>query len=176
MQTKLIDPFGPPNPARILKGCTAEYVLRRVTETPLREGCYCCDTPERIAQFWTEAIATHPVFDPDREVLFCFHLNTRRNLIGYHLIATGTLDTILAHPREIFRVPMVTAAAAVVLAHNHPSGDPTPSESDIKVTRDMIRAGQLLKIDLLDHVIMGRATSDRPKAWVSLRELGYFYT
>ncbi len=60
-------------------------------------------------------------------------------------------------------------------SHNHPSGDPTPSEADIKVTRDLIRAGQLLKIDVLDHVIIGRATPERQKDYVSLRELGYFY-
>jgi len=62
------------------------------------------------------------------------------------------------------------------LVHNHPSGDPTPSEADIKVTRDLIRAGQLLKIEVLDHVILGRATVDRPKDFSSLRELGYFYS
>jgi DNA repair protein RadC len=66
-------------------------------------------------------------------------------------------------------VAIACSAAAVVLAHNHPSGDPTPSESDIKVTRDLIRAGQLLKIDVLDHVVIGNPTRS------SLRELGYFY-
>jgi len=63
-----------------------------------------------------------------------------------------------------------------VLVHNHPSGDPTPSEADIKVTRDLIRAGQLLKIEVLDHVIIGRSTMERQKDYVSLRELGYFYS
>ena len=62
-----------------------------------------------------------------------------------------------------------------MLVHNHPSGDPTPSEADIKITRDLIRAGQLLKIDVLDHVILGRRTEARPRDYVSLRELGYFY-
>ena len=80
------------------------------------------------------------------------------------------------HPREVFKSAISSNAAAIVLAHNHPSGDPTPSEADVKVTRDLIRAGQLLKIEVLDHVIIGRATSDRPKDYVSLRELGYFYT
>ena len=60
--------------------------------------------------------------------------------------------------------------------HNHPSGDPTPSEADIKVTRDLIRAGQLLKIEVLDHVIMGQPSGDGQKDYVSLRELGYFYS
>jgi DNA repair protein RadC len=80
------------------------------------------------------------------------------------------------HPREVFRPAIQNNAAALVLVHNHPSGDPTPSEADIKVTRDLIRAGQLLKIEVLDHVILGRVTQERQKDYVSLRELGYFFT
>jgi DNA repair protein RadC len=74
------------------------------------------------------------------------------------------------HPREVFRPAIIAAAAAIVIAHNHPSGEANPSEADIKVTRDLIRAGQLLKIELLDHVIMG---ADRH---CSLRAMGYFYS
>jgi DNA repair protein RadC len=91
------------------------------------------------------------------------------------MLSQGTLDTILVHPREVFAPAIVKRASAIVLAHNHPSGDPTPSEADIKVTRDLIRAGQLLKIEVLDHIILGRRTDERPRDWVSLRELGYFY-
>jgi DNA repair protein RadC len=94
-------------------------------------------------------------------------LNTRRRLIRTEEVSQGTLDTILVHPREVFKVAIAANAAAVVLVHNHPSGDPTPSEADIKVTRDLIRAGQLLKIEVLDHVILGRATQERPKDFVS---------
>jgi DNA repair protein RadC len=103
-------------------------------------------------------------------------LNTRRRLIREEEVSQGTLDTILVHPREVFKLAIAANAAALVLVHNHPSGDPTPSEADIKVTRDLIRAGQLLKIEVLDHIILGRATHERPKDYVSLRELGYFYT
>ncbi|HXR04109.1 MAG TPA: DNA repair protein RadC [Verrucomicrobiae bacterium] len=110
------------------------------------------------------------------ETLQVLSLNTRRRFIRLDEITGGTLDTLLVHPREVFRKAIAANAAAVVLAHNHPSGDPTPSEADIKVTRDLIRAGQLLKIDVLDHVIIGRATPERPKDYVSLRELGYFYS
>ena len=110
------------------------------------------------------------------ETLQVLLLNTRRRLIRVDEITGGTLDTLLVHPREVFRSAIAANAAAVVLAHNHPSGDPTPSEADIKVTRDLIRAGQLLKIDVLDHVILGRATPERPKDYASLRELGYFYS
>jgi DNA repair protein RadC len=102
-------------------------------------------------------------------------LNTRKKLIRVEAISEGTLDTILVHPREVFRAAIAANAAGIVLVHNHPSGDPTPSEADIKVTRDLIRAGQLLKIDVVDHVIIGSATAGRVKDWSSLRELGYFY-
>lgn len=102
-------------------------------------------------------------------------LNTRRRLLRVETVTNGTIDTLLVHPREVFKSAIAANAAGIVLAHNHPSGDPTPSEADIKVTRDLIRAGQLLKIDVLDHVIIGRATSERPKDYVSLRELGYFF-
>ena len=106
-----------------------------------------------------------------------FHLlllNTRRRLIRIEKVSQGTLDTILVHAREIFKPAILWNAAAIILAHNHPGGDPAPSEADIKVTRDLISAGQLLKIEVLDHIILGQRTADRPKDYASLRELGFF--
>ena len=64
----------------------------------------------------------------------------------------------------------MASAAAIIIAHSHPSGDPTPSEADIKITRDLIRAGQLLKIEVLDHIVIGNPSH------LSLRSLGYFYS
>ena len=128
------------------------------------------DTPERIADLLRESNREGTV-----EQFQMVLLNTRRRLIRVEKLSQGTHDTLLVHPREVFRSAILANAAAVVLAHNHPSGDPTPSEADIKVTRDLIRAGQLLKIDVLDHIILGQATKERPKDYLSLRELGYFY-
>ena len=82
---------------------------------------------------------------------------------------------VKGHPREVFQHAIRHRAAALVLAHNHPSGDPMPSESDIRLTREMFRAGQILKIELLDHVILGRPGKGSPPHFVSLREQGYFY-
>lgn len=127
------------------------------------------DNPEAIAGLLREQNRAYTV--ESLQVLF---LNTRRRLIGIQNVSQGTLDTILVHPREVFAAAISKRASAIVLVHNHPSGDPTPSEADIKVTRDLIRAGQLLKIDVLDHVIIGRATPERTKDFSSLRELGYF--
>lgn len=136
-----------------------------VAESPL------LDTPERVADLLREQNRVYTV-----ENFQVILLNTRRRLIGVHHISHGTLDTILVHPREVFKPAITANAAAILLVHNHPSGDPTPSEADIKVTRDLIRAGQLLKIEVLDHVILGQRTNERPKDFTSLRELGYFYT
>jgi DNA repair protein RadC len=86
---------------------------------------------------------------------------------GHHIASIGTQDSILVHPREVYRVAIATAAASLIVMHNHPSGESTPSESDIKVTRDLIRAGQLLKMEVLDHVIVGNGN------FSSLRTLGY---
>jgi DNA repair protein RadC len=129
------------------------------------------DTPERVADVLREQVRLCDV-----EFFHVLMLNTRRRLIGIERVNQGTLDTILIHPREVFRAAILANSSAVILAHNHPSGDPTPSEADIKATRDLIRAGQLLKIEVLDHVILGRKTQERPKDYVSLRELGYFYS
>ena len=129
------------------------------------------DTPEAVADRMREDARLRGA-----EVIQVLLLNTRRRLIGKPVkIADGTLDTLLVHPREVFKAAIAANAAAVLLVHNHPSGDPTPSEADIKVTRDLIRAGQLLKIEVLDHVIIGRKTNEREKDYASLRELGYFY-
>jgi DNA repair protein RadC len=103
-------------------------------------------------------------------------LNTRRRLIKVEELTRGTRDSTLVDATEVFKPAIALKAAAIVLVHNHPSGDPSPSEADIKVTRDLIRAGKLLKIDVLDHVILGRKTAERSKDWSSLRELGYFYS
>jgi len=101
-------------------------------------------------------------------------LNTRRRLIAIENVAQGTLDQVIMHPREVFSVAIARRASAIILAHNHPSGDPSPSEADIRVTRDLIRAGQLLRIEVLDHVIIGTRSVERQRDYSSLRELGYW--
>ncbi|MCS7090940.1 MAG: DNA repair protein RadC [Limisphaera sp.] len=126
--------------------------------------------PEAVARLVREEARLCTV-----ETFWVVLLNTRHRLIKVEKISQGTLDTILVHPREVFRLAIVANAAALVLVHNHPSGDPTPSESDVRVTRDLVRAGQLLRIELLDHVIVGRASEIRSRDFVSLRELGLMY-
>jgi DNA repair protein RadC len=147
-----------------------EFKVTALRECPLPDGMLLCDTPERAAEYWRLHVATGPYFNPECECFVVLMLNTRRRVKGHQMVTIGTLDTILVQPREVFRGALIAAAAAIVLMHNHPSGEPEPSEADIKVTRDLIRAGQLLKIEVLDHVIVGNPNH------CSLRQLGYFYS
>jgi DNA repair protein RadC len=149
----------------------AAFALARKMAGELQHESPVLDNPENVVRLLREKNLVKNV-----ETLQVLLLNTRHRLIRVDEVIDGTIDTLLVHPREVFRSAIAANAAAVVLAHNHPSGDPTPSEADIKVTRDLIRAGQLLKIEVLDHIIIGRATPERSKDYVSLRELGHFYS
>jgi DNA repair protein RadC len=148
----------------------AAFALAKRMEGERRGESPVLDNPATVVNFMRETNRLKNV-----ESFQALLLNTRKRLIRVEEISDGTLDTILVHPREVFRAAIAANAAGLVLVHNHPSGDPTPSEADIKVTRDLIRAGQLLKIEVVDHVIIGRATAERAKDYSSLRELGYFH-
>jgi len=107
------------------------------------------DNPERVSQFLREDARPYRT-----EFFRVVLLNARKALIRVVDVASGTLDTVLVHPREVFKAAIEANASSIILVHNHPSGDPTPSDADIRVTRDLIRAGQLLKIEVVDHVIL----------------------
>ncbi len=165
-ELKQIPGVGPDKAATLV----AAFALAKRMEQERREDSPVLDNPETVVSFMRETNRLKNV-----ESFQALLLNTRKRLIRADEISRGTLDTLLVHPREVFRAAIAANAAGVVLVHNHPSGDPAPSEADIKVTRDLIRAGQLLKIEVVDHVIIGRATAERAKDYSSLRELGYFY-
>jgi DNA repair protein RadC len=83
-------------------------------------------------------------------------LNPRNKVIGISTISVGTLNASLVHPREVFKDAIVHSAASVVLAHNHPSGDPEPSEDDIKITKKLVDSGKILGIEVIDHIVIGK--------------------
>ena len=94
-------------------------------------------------------------------------LDTKHRVTRTSMISIGTLDASVVHPREVFRAATSGAAAAIVVFHNHPSGDPTPSDDDVALTKRLIRAGDLMGITVLDHVIVAE------NSFISLRERGY---
>ncbi|OGV42287.1 MAG: hypothetical protein A2X46_15490 [Lentisphaerae bacterium GWF2_57_35] len=109
----------------------------------------------------------------DREVFWALLLDTKYRLKRSPVeISSGLLDASLVHPREVFREAIRTASAAIVLVHNHPSGDPAPSTEDLRVTRQLIEAGQVVDIDVLDHIILGHRNGTSGSEYCSLRESG----
>lgn len=102
--------------------------------------------------------------DETKEHLFVLHLNTKNRVIRHDLVSVGTLNASLIHPREVFKSAIRESAHALVLVHNHPSGDVEPSNADRQVTGILQQAGSILQIELLDHVIVGREN------WFSFRE------
>ena len=95
-----------------------EYKVVSIRECPLPETLHQCTEPAQAAVYWRTHVVNHPAFSPDVECLVVLLLNTRRRVMGHTLVATGTLDTVLAHSREVFRAAIVAAASAVVLVHN----------------------------------------------------------
>ena len=93
--------------------------------------------------------------DQPGEVFAILCLSTKHRVIAYHEVSRGTLDATLVHPREVFKAALLANAAAIILTHNHPSGDPSPSADDVQLTRRLVDAGALLGVDVLDHIIVG---------------------
>ena len=119
--------------------------------------------PETIARYYMEEMRHR-----NREVMKLLFLNTKSRFLGENDISVGTVNTTLVSPREIFLEALKKNAVSVILLHNHPSGDPTPSKDDILVTKRVLEAGEILGIDLLDHIIIG------DNCFISLREKGFF--
>ena len=106
-------------------------------------------TPRQLASYLLPQHGSRPV-----EQFGIVLLDTKRRLLQIKLVSTGSLDSTMAHPREVFREAIAGRAAAIVLFHNHPSGDPRPSADDVALTAQLVSAGQVVGIDVLDHLIL----------------------
>ena len=102
----------------------------------------------------------------EQEELRTIILDTRHQVLKIHTVYKGSLNTTLVRVGEVFREAIRLSAAAIIVAHNHPSGDPTPSPEDVQMTREIVKAGRLLDIAVLDHLIIGQ------QRWISLKERG----
>lgn len=107
------------------------------------------------------------------EVFWALMLDTKNRLVGEpEKISEGTLNSSLVHPRELFKKAVERSCAAIILAHNHPSGDPSPSAEDIKVTKQLVGAGEVMGIKVLDHIVIGHRKYHNSTDFLSLREAG----
>jgi DNA repair protein RadC len=102
-----------------------------------------------------------------QEKFHVLYLNTKNQIVAEKTIFVGSLNASIVHPREVFKEAVKQSAASIIVAHNHPSGDPTPSREDIAVTKRLIEAGQMIGIECLDHLIVG------DDCYISLKEQGY---
>ena len=127
------------------------------------------NSPEKVQQYVQSAFDENPVVEQFIVVM----LDRQNHPIGRHTITTGTLTSTLAAPREVFRAAILANAAAIVISHNHPSGQPAPSAADIAVTRQLRDAAKVLEIELMDHVICGEIAADPTgKGFYSFRQAG----
>lgn len=104
--------------------------------------------------------------DRDREHCIAMFLDTRLKITAIHTIGIGTLESLPLHPREVFKAAILSNASGMIIAHNHPSGDPEPSKNDIDITKRLVEAGQILGINIIDHIIIG------DESYTSFREKG----
>jgi DNA repair protein RadC len=151
--------------AQVLK--SALELSKRLADesTPTRQAIR---SPEDAAGVLRERIKTR-----EEESFWVLLLDAKNRLIKAPFEVTrGLLDASLVHPREVFKEAIRSASAAVVLAHNHPSGDPTPSSEDIRITKQLVEAGQIVDIHVLDHVVLGRSSEGNSGDFFSLRESG----
>lgn len=112
------------------------------------------------------ALAFKDIENLAQETFQILTLNTKRKVIDRHMITLGLMDACLVHSREVFRAAIYDNASSVICVHNHPSGDPTPSAEDIRITRKLIQSGNMIEIPVLDHVIIGHGKH------LSMRESG----
>ncbi|WP_313636700.1 DNA repair protein RadC [Paenibacillus sp.] len=118
--------------------------------------------PEDAAEILTEQLRYL-----QKEHFVCLFLNTKNHVIGQETLSMGSLNASIVHPREVFRAAIKCSSASIICAHNHPSGDPTPSPEDISLTSRLLQAGEIVGIDVLDHLIIGDSS------FVSLKEKGH---
>lgn len=105
-----------------------------------------------------------------QEEMWVLHLDVKSRAVGFVPATVGLANQTMTHPREIFRAAIVANASRIILAHNHPSGDPTPSSQDIRSTRELRAAGKIIGIEIVDHIVIGYRTELRPEDYVSFAE------
>ena len=122
----------------------------------VREIEYTYDKRPKISGMDDVVKAVKPMIaDPNKEFFMALYLNTKNGVLKQEIISIGSLNANIVHPREIFKTACMISASSIIVAHNHPSGDPMPSMEDIEITKKLHEAGKMMGIELLDHVIIG---------------------
>lgn len=127
------------------------YKLKMIKEDTVEYGSTTIKSPVDVAALARDVMGLHEAAE-ENFVIVC--LNTKNKIAGVHTVSIGSLNASIVHPREVFKAAMLNNASALLLLHNHPSGDPEPSREDIETTQRLVNAGNILGINVLDHVII----------------------
>lgn len=136
------------------------YAIPRYTISLVRDGKASAPAPQIRSSRDARDILASYLADTDREHFVVLMIDQRSRIIGIHTVSTGSLTASIVHPREVFKILVLSNAAAFVAGHNHPSGDPQPSKEDRDLTTRLREAGKLMGIAMLDHVIVGDGTEE----------------
>jgi DNA repair protein RadC len=129
----------------------------KVKSLEIREIEFSYDKRPKISGMDDVIKAVKPLIaDQNKEFFIALYLNTKNGIIKQEVVSVGSLNANVVHPREVFRTACMVSASSIIVAHNHPSGDPTPSREDIEITKKLAEAGKMIGIELLDHVIIGQ--------------------
>lgn len=137
-------------------------LFKKLKNAPKRKSGECVNSPKEVA----EELAF--IVNEEQEHLVVLLLDTKNNIKKTVVVSKGTINSSLVHPREVFKIAIRESASSIIIGHNHPTGDPTPSREDIEVTKRLSDVGKTIGIDLLDHIIVGS------KGYRSLKEAGLF--
>ena len=138
------------------------YKIKMVKEDTV-EYSNTIKSPDDVAKLAHDVLEMHEMAE-ENFIILC--LNTKNKIAGVHTVSIGSLSSSIVHPREVFKAAILNNAASIILMHNHPSGDPEPSREDIEITHRLVNAGNILGINVLDHIIIGDGR------YISLKEQG----
>ncbi|CAM3502041.1 RadC family protein [Marinicrinis lubricantis] len=147
-------------PAKALQIKAGIELGRRISKSMLDQTAV-IRSPEDAAQLVMEDMRYL-----QKEHFVCLFLNTKNQVLGQETLSMGSLNASIVHPREVFRAAIKRSSASIICVHNHPSGDPTPSPEDLSITERLVEAGEIIGIEVLDHIIIG------DQKFISLKQLG----
>ena len=129
----------------------------KVKSIEVREVEYTYESRPKISNMEDVAKVVKPLIaDTNKEFFITLYLNTKNGILRQEVISIGSLNSNTVHPREVFRTACIVSASGIIVAHNHPSGDPMPSREDIELTKRLVESGKMIGIEVLDHVIIGQ--------------------
>jgi DNA repair protein RadC len=133
---------------KILFNIIPQIEISMIREVQISNPKYRCSEEVAKSEF------AQSLLKSDREKFICLHLNVKNQIVSFEVVSTGSLVSSIVHPREVYKGAILSNSASVIFMHNHPSGDPEPSIDDMEITNRLKKAGDILGIDVLDHIIV----------------------